>query len=55
MRRSCLLSFGCITIARWLTPGGLDFGGVGVTPDVEMTFEPGIETEDLVEVVVAAT
>ncbi|MCZ6630689.1 MAG: S41 family peptidase [Actinobacteria bacterium] len=44
-----------LTIARWLTPGGLDFGGVGVTPDVEMTFEPGIETEDLVEVVVAAT
>lgn len=44
-----------LTIARWLTPGGLDFGGVGVTPDVEMTFEPGIGTEDLVEVVVAAT
>ena len=44
-----------LTIARWLTPGGLDFGGVGVTPDVEMTFEPGIETEDLVEAVVAAT
>ncbi|MCZ6504350.1 MAG: S41 family peptidase, partial [Actinobacteria bacterium] len=44
-----------LTIARWLTPDGLDFGGVGVTPDVEMTFEPGIETEDLVEAVVAAT
>ncbi|MCH7581186.1 MAG: S41 family peptidase [Acidobacteria bacterium] len=44
-----------LTIARWLTPGGLDFGGVGVTPDVEMTFEPGIETADLVEAVVAAT
>lgn len=44
-----------LTIARWLTPGGLDFGGVGVTPDVEMTFEPGIGTEDLVEAVVAAT
>ena len=44
-----------LTIARWLTPDGLDFGGVGVTPDVEMTFEPGIETADLVEAVVAAT
>jgi carboxyl-terminal processing protease len=25
-----------LTIARWLTPGGLDFGGTGVTPDVPM-------------------
>ncbi|MGH3650883.1 MAG: S41 family peptidase [Acidimicrobiia bacterium] len=25
-----------LTIARWLTPGGLDFGGTGVTPDVEL-------------------
>lgn len=25
-----------LTIARWLTPGGLDFGGVGVTPDIEL-------------------
>jgi carboxyl-terminal processing protease len=25
-----------LTIARWVTPGGLDFGGVGVTPDVEL-------------------
>jgi carboxyl-terminal processing protease len=25
-----------LTIARWLTPGGLDFGGVGVTPDVTL-------------------
>ena len=30
-----------LTIARWLTPDGLDFGGVGVTPDVEL------DTEDL--------
>jgi carboxyl-terminal processing protease len=43
-----------LTIARWLTPGGLDFGGVGVTPDVEMAFEPGIGTEALVAAVVAA-
>jgi carboxyl-terminal processing protease len=25
-----------LTIARWLTPGGLDFGGTGVRPDVEL-------------------
>jgi C-terminal peptidase prc len=25
-----------LTIARWLTPGGLDFGGAGVTPDIEL-------------------
>lgn len=25
-----------LTIARWLTPGGHDFGGTGVTPDVAM-------------------
>jgi C-terminal peptidase prc len=25
-----------LTIARWLTPGGLDFGGTGVTPDIEL-------------------
>lgn len=28
-----------LTIARWLTPGGLDFGSVGVTPDVERDIE----------------
>ena len=44
-----------LTIARWLTPGGLDFGGVGVTPDIEMTFDPEIEREALVEAVIAAT
>lgn len=43
-----------LTIARWLTPGGLDFGGVGVTPDVEMEIDPGLDTEALVSVVLAA-
>ena len=28
-----------LTIARWLTPGGRDFGGTGVIPDVEMDVE----------------
>lgn len=41
-----------LTIARWLTPGGLDFGGVGVTPDVELTFESDVTPEDLVATVV---
>lgn len=41
-----------LTIARWLTPGGLDFGGVGVTPDVEMTFDSEVPPEDVVAAVV---
>ncbi len=42
-----------LTIARWLTPGGLDFGGVGVTPDVELAFESNVTTEELVAAVVS--
>ena len=43
-----------LTIARWLTPGGHDFGGVGVTPDVELQLED-LEGEALVNAVLAAT
>jgi carboxyl-terminal processing protease len=34
-----------LTIARWLTPGGVDFGEIGVTPDVlhEIGFELSVE------------
>jgi carboxyl-terminal processing protease len=34
-----------LTIARWLTPGGVDFGETGVTPDVlhEIDFELSVE------------
>jgi carboxyl-terminal processing protease len=39
-----------LTIARWLTPGGLDFGGTGVTPDVELDVND-LETDALVETV----
>ena len=39
-----------LTIARWVTPGGLDFGGVGVTPD----FEEQIEADATPAEVVAA-
>ncbi len=42
-----------LTIARWLTPGGLDFGGVGVTPDIEMDLD-NLEREALVEAVLDA-
>ncbi len=41
-----------LTIARWLTPGGLDFGGVGVTPDVELEFGSEVTPEELVAAVV---
>lgn len=41
-----------LTIARWLTPEGLDFGSVGVTPDVEMTLGADTTAEDLVAAVV---
>ncbi len=37
-----------LTVARWVTPGGLDFGEVGLTPD----FEEEIELDASVEVVV---
>ncbi|HEY5889551.1 MAG TPA: S41 family peptidase [Acidimicrobiia bacterium] len=34
-----------VTIARWLTPGGVDFGDGGVTPDVEQEFAPELDQE----------
>lgn len=43
-----------LTIARWVTPGGLDFGEVGVSPDVEQVFEPGEPVESVVERALAA-
>lgn len=39
-----------LTIARWLTPGGLDFGGTGVTPDVQLDVND-LEAGELVEAV----
>lgn len=41
-----------LTIARWLTPGGLDFGGVGVTPDIEISFASDVTPEEVVAAVV---
>ncbi|HEU4321449.1 MAG TPA: S41 family peptidase [Acidimicrobiia bacterium] len=37
-----------LTIARWLTPGGLDFGGTGVTPDLALDVN-GLDSTELVE------
>jgi carboxyl-terminal processing protease len=44
-----------LTIARWLTPGGLDFGEVGVTPDVVQEFEAGLTPETVVREALAAS
>lgn len=41
-----------LTIARWLTPGGMDFGGTGVTPDVRI---PDVTNLDAAELVSAVT
>jgi carboxyl-terminal processing protease len=38
-----------LTIARWVTPGGLDFGEVGVTPDVIEEFPPELTAEAVVD------
>lgn len=56
-RRFSLSNGGAIklTIARWLTPAGHDFGGVGITPDIAMVFDAGVEAEDLVAAVLAAS
>jgi carboxyl-terminal processing protease len=43
-----------LTIARWLTPGGHDFGEVGVTPDVLTPLEIGLPVETLVRDALAA-
>lgn len=39
-----------LTIARWLTPGGLDFGGTGVPPDIPIEVND-LDAEALVETV----
>ena len=37
-----------LTIARWLTPEGNDFGGTGVTPDVSIADVTDLDTAELV-------
>jgi len=43
-----------LTIARWLTPEGHDFGSVGVTPDVIADIEAGLPVENVVQEALAA-
>jgi carboxyl-terminal processing protease len=42
-----------LTVARWVTPGGNDFGGSGVLPDVETDLPTDIPLDDLVAEVAA--
>jgi carboxyl-terminal processing protease len=38
-----------LTVARWVTPGGLDFGEIGVTPDTLEEFPVDLTVEAIVE------
>jgi carboxyl-terminal processing protease len=42
-----------LTIARWLTPGGLDFGGTGVAPDIALDVA-SLTPQELVAAVVGS-
>lgn len=44
-----------LTIARWITPGGLDFGSVGVTPDVSREIGSDLPVEAVVREALAAS
>ena len=44
-----------LTIARWVTPGGHDFGGVGITPDVPVEIDPLAPPAEVVAAVLAAS
>lgn len=44
-----------LTIARWVTPGGHDFGGVGITPDVAVEIDPTGTPAEVVAAVLAAS
>lgn len=43
-----------LTIARWLTPQGHDFGGTGITPDVELELPETLTPAEVVERVTTA-
>jgi carboxyl-terminal processing protease len=44
-----------LTIARWVTPDGLDFGDVGVTPDVEQQFDSRLSVDKVVDLALRAS
>lgn len=43
-----------LTIARWLTPEGHDFGSVGVTPDIHNEIRTGLPVETVVQEALAS-
>ncbi|HUO45196.1 MAG TPA: S41 family peptidase [Acidimicrobiia bacterium] len=42
-----------LTVARWVTAAGTDFGGAGITPDVTADFDPDLTPDQLVSEVSA--
>ncbi len=44
-----------LTVARWVTPGGLDFGETGVKPDVEQPIESGLPVDGVVRMALEAS
>ncbi|HEX6947841.1 MAG TPA: S41 family peptidase [Acidimicrobiia bacterium] len=44
-----------LTIARWVTPEGHDFGGVGITPDVVVDIDPLASPAEVVAAVLEAS
>jgi carboxyl-terminal processing protease len=44
-----------LTVARWVTPGGLDFGETGVSPDVEQPIDGGLAVDSVVRMALEAS
>lgn len=44
-----------LTVARWVTPAGRDFGAVGITPDIDAEFPIDLTPTELVERVLDLT
>ncbi len=44
-----------LTVARWVTPGGLDFGDTGVTPDAEEQIDAGLPVDSVVRMALEAS
>lgn len=43
-----------VTVARWATPSGIDVGGGGLVPDIDLTLPIGMSNEELVSTVMDA-
>lgn len=44
-----------LTIARWVTPSGHDFGRTGIVPDVHLELAPDLDVEEVVDRALEAT